>query len=119
MARVLKNKELKNTKLATNYGGWMYCTNCNKNIGYLCYVTYDRLKLEYECNCGSHGSAFLDFEDSKEGILNRSDLLTIKNRFCCPEDESPLITMLSKNVKNYTFEVTCKNCGKIYQKKSE
>ena len=25
MARVLKNKELLSTRLATNYGGWMYC----------------------------------------------------------------------------------------------
>ena len=37
MARVLKNKELINTRLATNYGGWIYCNNCNENIGYLCY----------------------------------------------------------------------------------
>ena len=29
MARVLKNKELVNTRLATNYGGWMYCDKCN------------------------------------------------------------------------------------------
>ena len=46
MARVLKNKELVNTRLATNYGGWMYCDKCNENIGYLCYSTYDRLIVE-------------------------------------------------------------------------
>ena len=28
MARILKNKELVNTRLATNYGGWMYCDKC-------------------------------------------------------------------------------------------
>ena len=56
MARVLKNKELANTRLATSYGGWMYCDKCNENIGYLCYSTYDRLELEYKCNCGSKGS---------------------------------------------------------------
>lgn len=116
MGRVLKNKELENTRLATNYGGWMYCTNCNKNIGYLCYVTYDSIKLTYECNCGSHGSAFLDFEDSQTGSVSDKELVSLKNRFCCPEDESPLITMLSKNVKKYQFEITCKNCGNIYQR---
>ena len=30
MARILKNKELVCTRLATNYGGWMYCDKCNK-----------------------------------------------------------------------------------------
>ena len=28
MPRVLKNKELVNTRLATNYGGWTYCDKC-------------------------------------------------------------------------------------------
>lgn len=114
---MLKHKDLINTRLATNYGGWMYCTNCNKNIGYLCYVTYDKLKLDYECNCGSHGSSLLDFEDSQAGSYVDNDLVIFKNRFCCPEDESPLITILSKNVKNYEFEITCKSCGSIYKKK--
>ena len=48
MARILKNKELVNTRLATNYGGWIYCDKCNENIGYLCYSTYDTLKLKYK-----------------------------------------------------------------------
>ena len=78
MARILKNKELVDTRLATNYGGWMYCDKCNENIGYLCYSTYDRLELKYKCNCGSQGSAVLDFEDSKldkivgSGVLKAS-----------------------------------------------
>lgn len=114
LARVLKNKKLENTRLATNYGGWMYCTNCNRNIGYLCYITYDRLQLQYECNCGSHGSAFLDFEDSQEDKESKEALITVKNRLCCPEDSSPLITMLSKNLNSYAFTITCKACGKTY-----
>ena len=67
MARIVKNKELVNTRLATNYGGCMYFDKCNENIGYLCYATYDRLELKYKCNCGSIGSAMLDFKDSKVG----------------------------------------------------
>ena len=112
----LKHKELVNTRLATNYGGWMYCTNCNKNIGYLCYVTYDCLKLQYECNCGSKGEAFLDFVDSKTGTNGDQELITIKNRYCCPSDTSPLITISDKNVKQYNLEITCKACGTIFHK---
>ncbi len=67
MARSLKNKELINTRLAANYGGWMYCDQCNENIGYLCYSTYDHLELHYQCNCGSKGSAKITFDDSKAG----------------------------------------------------
>lgn len=115
MGRIIKNKELINTRLATEYGGWMYCTNCNKNIGYLCYVTYDKLNLNYVCNCGNKGSVIIDFDDSKEGTLCNDELITIKNRFCCPDDQSPLITMLSKNIKEYNLEITCKACGKIYK----
>ena len=59
MARQIKDKVLINTRLATNYGGWTYCDGCGENIGYLCYSTYDRLKFEYECQCGSKGSAYI------------------------------------------------------------
>ncbi|MCI8291407.1 MAG: hypothetical protein HFJ25_04055 [Clostridia bacterium] len=116
MARVLKNKELVNTRLATNYGGWMYCNNCNENIGYLCYSTYDRLELKYKCNCGSQGSMLLDFEDSNIGKESSDDLIVVKNRFCCPEDKEPLITILDKKIDSYKMKVTCKACSKIYEK---
>lgn len=116
MARAVKTKELVNSRLATNYGGWMYCTSCNKNIGYLCYVTYDEIKFEYECHCGSHGKIQIDFEDTKEGHPCDKELVPVKNRLCCATDESPLITILDKNLKTYSLSVTCKNCGTTYQK---
>lgn len=116
MARVLKNKELVNTRLATNYGGWMYCDKCNENIGYLCYSTYDRLELKYKCNCGSQGSALLYFEDSKKGQSCKDELIIIKNRFCCPKDKEPLITILDKKVASYEMKITCKACENIYKK---
>lgn len=119
MSRVIKNKELVNTRLATNYGGWMYCEKCNKNIGYLCYVTYDSLRLSYECNCGSNGSVFIDFDDSKNGELCTDELVTIKNRLCCSFDDSPLITILDRSLKKYKLEITCKSCNKIYRKEVE
>ncbi len=116
MARVLKNKQLVNTRLATNYGGWMYCDKCSENIGYLCYSTYDRLELKYKCNCGSIGSALLNFEDSKVGKNSNDELVIIKNRFCCPKDNEPLITILDKKVDSYEMKITCKSCESIYKK---
>lgn len=116
MARKLKNKELLNTRLATNYGGWMYCDKCNENIGYLCYSTYDRIELNYKCNCGSNGKIFIDFEDSKIGKESNDELVTIKNRLCCPKENDPLITILDKKVESYEMKITCKSCQNIYKK---
>ncbi|MCI8308639.1 MAG: hypothetical protein HFJ45_00115 [Clostridia bacterium] len=116
MARILKNKELVNTRLATNYGGWIYCDKCNENIGYLCYSTYDTLKLKYKCNCGSIGNVFLDFEDSKIGKKCDDELVVIKNRFCCSKDNEPLITILDKKLVSYEMKITCKACYSIYEK---
>lgn len=114
MARILKTKELLNTKLANNYGGWIYCTKCNQNIGYLCYVTYDRFKLEYECNCGSKGCAVLAFEELSNPSEDVQALKPIKNRSCCPNDESPLFTILKKKVQNYHVDVVCNHCNHLF-----
>ena len=116
MARVVKNKELVNTRLATNYGGWMYCDKCNENIGYLCYATYDKLELKYKCNCGNLGSVLIDFEDSKTGQECNEELAIIKNRLCCPKDNEPLITILDKKVSSYELKISCKSCESIYKK---
>ena len=116
MARVLKSKQLINTRLAANYGGWIYCDKCNENIGYLCYSTYDKLELKYKCNCGSQGNVILDFEDSKIGQKCDDKLVMIKNRFCCPKDNDPLITILDKKVERYEMKITCKSCENIYKK---
>lgn len=118
MGRELNKKELKNTRLANNYGGWIYCESCNENIGYLCYTTYDKFKLEYECNCGSKGQAILEFVDNNNENTG-NDLIIIKNRYCCADDKSPLVTILDKKLKKYSFEIVCANCKKIYKKKRE
>lgn len=116
MARKVKNKKLVDTRLATNYGGWMYCDKCGENIGYLCYATYDELDLKYQCDCGSCGSAEINFEDSESGRECDDELITIKNRLCCPKDNDPLITILDKKVAKYDLKITCKACGNIYKK---
>lgn len=118
MGRIVKEKNLVNTRLATNYGGWMYCTTCNKNIGYLCYVTYDQLKFDYTCNCGSKGSILLNFEDSKQGTRCQDEFIIQKNRLCCPHDQSPLLTVLAKNLKEYQFDIVCNHCGKEYHQEN-
>lgn len=118
MSRVLKKKECKNTRLANNYGGWIYCTACENNIGYLCYVTYDKFQLNYECNCGSKGSCFLEFEDTTASTPTDEELITIKNRLCCPHDESALVTIQSKKLKNYEFEIVCKECHQCFKKEA-
>lgn len=115
MARKIRTKELEHTRLAANYGGWTYCTACGENIGYLCYATYDRVEFRYECNCGSHGSILIDFEDSVPGSPCDDALITIKNRLCCPKDSSPLMTILSKKLREYQLAITCKECGSIYK----
>ena len=116
MARILKKKELVNTRLATNYGGWMYCDKCNENIGYLCYSTYDRLELKYKCNCGSQGSVIIDFEDSKIGKKCNNELIIIKNRFCCSKDNESLITVLDKKVNSYEMKITYRSCNQTYRR---
>lgn len=119
MARQIKDKVLINTRLATNYGGWTYCDGCGENIGYLCYSTYDRLKFEYECQCGSKGSAYIDFSDSAEGACCEESLIKIKNRLCCSADNEPLVTILEPKLHDYKIEITCKACGRIYKQEKQ
>lgn len=63
MSRSPKVKELVSTRLASRYGGWVYCDSCGENIGYLCHVTYESFRFSYRCKCGVHGSIYLAFED--------------------------------------------------------
>lgn len=114
MVRTLKYKELIKTRLANTYGGWIYCEGCNKTIGYLCYVTYNRFKMDYKCKCGSEGSAHLIFENEDTSKNAEQKMFTSKNRLCCPADESPLITILAKNLDTYKCEIVCKSCNVKY-----
>ncbi len=114
MSRIPKTKELKNTRLASGYGGWVYCESCNKTIGYLCYVTYDKFELSYECKCGRCGSMHIAFDDDVSARLSENKLVIVKNRLCCPSDQSPLFTLLDKNLESYKYEVVCKACNTKY-----
>lgn len=114
MARTLKHKELSGTRLASGHGGWIYCESCGETIGYLCYVTYNRFRLSYECRCGGHGSMELVFEEDAAPEISDSKLTTIKNRLCCPKDNAPLFTILHKKLSSCRYEVTCEKCGTKY-----
>ncbi len=59
-------------------------------------------------------STYSMFQGTPSRVLKDGD--TIKNRLCCPEDSSPLITILEKKLKSYKLAVTCKACSRIYKK---
>ncbi|MGX8128243.1 hypothetical protein ACWTV9_18440 [Clostridioides difficile] len=107
-------KELKNTRLASGYGGWIYCDQCGENIGYLCYVTYDNFKLFYQCKCGGQGQMQIAFGDIENAKASDNQLIPIKNRLCCPSDQSPLFTILDKKFMSYRYEIDCVSCKTKY-----
>lgn len=114
MARNIKTKELVNTSLDKSYGGWIRCESCRQTIGYLCYVTYDSIYLEYRCKCGNNGSLHIDIEEFNDIISLDKELITIKNRLCCPEEGSPLITILQNKLDSFTYHIVCKSCHNEY-----
>lgn len=116
MARTPVVKKLEATRLANQYGGWIYCESCGQNIGYLCYVTYDTVAFEYRCNCGSEGSMYIEFKHNTTMAPSSDAMVSIKNRLCCPKDESPLITILGKKLKEYRCTIGCTACNQTYVK---
>lgn len=114
MSRIPKIKELNNTRLACSYGGWIYCEGCNQTIGYLCYVTYDSFFFEYKCKCGSSGNMLISFNEETKAEVSGQSLITIKNRLCCPNDDAPLFTLLTKKLAYYKYEVLCSGCGTMF-----
>ena len=115
MSRIPIHKNLINARLASSYGGWMYCTCCNKTIAYLCYVTYDSFRFQFTCKCGETGSVDIAFEEIQETELSNKPLVVIKNRLCCPNDSSPLVTFVKKNLEKYSYELVCKPCQQLYK----
>ena len=113
MARKPTVKELRNSRLLKEYASWIYCEGCGKTVAYLCYVTYDAFSFEYTCNCGSCGSVRIEFEHDKSAS-SHSALTEIKNRLCCPQDASPLVTVVEKNVAAYELRVVCNGCNTEY-----
>ena len=109
MARTPHRKELKNSRLLKEYASWIYCNGCNKTVAYLCYVTYDLFLFSYTCNCGSSGEVFIQFEHDPP-MQSDTPLQRVKNRLCCPDDASPLLTIVDKNIAQYQFRIVCNTC---------
>jgi hypothetical protein len=108
-------KSLINSKLLKNYASWMYCDKCNNTVGYLCYTTYKFFEYEFECKCGNQGVVKISLEESNEPHESDDALQLVKNRFCCPKDDSPLFSVVDKNVNNYRYSLICRNCNSIYR----
>lgn len=115
MTRSPKTKELIRTRLASTYGGWIYCDHCGQNIGYLCYITYDHFDFDYKCQCGNHGNIHIAFEEDSKTYVSNDKLITLKKRLCCPHDHSPLLIILEKKLDDYKFEIECVECKTKYQ----
>lgn len=114
MSRIPINKELQNARLLKDYASWIYCTNCNKTVAYLCYVTYNNFDFSFTCNCGSKGSVKIDFNtDTKE--KDSQEFILSKNRLCCPNDHSPLLTIIDKNIEEWSGTISCVECNKKFQ----
>ena len=114
MARVPTKKHLVNSRLLKEYASWVYCGGCNKTVAYLCYVTYDSFEFDYTCNCGSKGQVQIAFGGVGGAKLSDEPLLMLKNRLCCPADQSPLVTFVEKNLESFRCSIVCKGCTTQY-----
>ena len=114
MARKPAYKELTNTRILKEYASWIYCNECGCTVAYLCYVTYDLFDFEYTCNCGNHGKISIGFE-CREPEQSGLSLIKVSNRLCCPKDNSPLFTVVEKNIKDFNFGVACGKCNTVYK----
>ena len=114
MARKTRQKELKNSRLLKEYASWIYCDVCNNTVAYLCYITYDLFDFEYTCNCGNHGSVFVEFEHDAP-TKSEQPLRLVKNRLCCPKDNSPLLSVVEKNIAEARFRIVCNTCNTEYK----
>ena len=115
MARTPLRKALENTRLLKEYASWIYCTVCNNTVAYLCYTHYDLFDFAYTCRCGSQGRVLIEFPHENEAVRkSAAPLQSAKNRLCCPQDGSPLLTLVEKNLAKAEFRIVCNVCRSEY-----
>ena len=114
MGRTPETKGLHNARLLKDYASWVYCTFCNQTVAYLCYTAYDLFDFTFTCQCGCEGRVHIRFPHSspKESA---QPLALIKNRFCCPNDNAPLFSLVVKNLAQYTTRVVCNHCNTSFR----
>ncbi|KJS78371.1 MAG: hypothetical protein JL56_01510 [Desulfotomaculum sp. BICA1-6] len=114
-----KFKNIKNGRLLKSFGSWMYCNACNKTVGYLCYTTYSYFRFDFICECGNQGYFELGEKGDIKSKENNDNLIIAKNRLCCPQDKSPLFSIVKKRLINYKYHVICKKCNGKYEGKEQ
>jgi uncharacterized protein YbaR (Trm112 family) len=65
------------------------------------------------CNCGNNGHVEIEFERKKSTPADQK-LMLIKNRWHCPKDRAPLITILEQNLAKYNMAIVCNSCNCEY-----
>lgn len=113
MAKRIIKQEVKNSRLLKSYGSWLYCTNCNKTVAYICYTTYQWIKVNFKCYCGSTGGLILKEEsyEISEQKISSDELIMKGNRYCCPNDEDPILSINLKNIIDFEYEGACLKCS--------
>ncbi|TCO69000.1 hypothetical protein [Marinisporobacter balticus] len=112
-SKKLLYREIENGRMLKNNGSWMYCNQCDNTIGYLCYSTYQTFEFKSKCSCGNVAKFKLGyFEDEYKNSCK--DLKLVKNRYCCPHDDSPLFSVVNKNIESYYCKVVCNECNTSY-----
>lgn len=109
-------KVVLNGHMLKNTGSWLYCDKCNKTIGYLCYTTYQDFDFKFHCKCGNSGSFHLEYKTKNKASDSSIELEKKKNRLCCPNDGSPLFTIVEKNIENCSYTVVCNKCYSKFSK---
>jgi hypothetical protein len=67
------------------------------------------------CKCGNKGAFRLRYQTENELTKANDELKMIKNRLCCLKDDSPLFTIVDKNIEQVNYKVTCKKCSTTYE----
>ncbi len=80
----------------------------------MCYSTYQDFQFDFVCKCGNEGSFRLRYETDERSNKSNESLKLVKNRLCCPNDNSPLFTIVDKNVDSAKYLVICKECQTEY-----
>lgn len=112
-------KEVVNGRMLKNTGSWLYCSKCNKTVGYLCYSTYQDFDFKFRCKCGNSGRFRLEYETNNKVSMSSTELEKKKNRLCCPNDSAPLFTIVEKNIENCSYSIVCNKCYSKYNKSIE
>ena len=105
-----------NAHFLKGHASWLYCDNCNKTVGYLCYVTYRYFRFSFLCRCGCQGMvensySDVDLQSLPLGKLTRNP---VNKRYCYPRDNSALFSPVPKNLRSYHAQVVCKACNTRY-----